>query len=86
MAKTFFDTTRDVDRFSGAIKELYSMEVRFRSWFHRLTEEDKAKYKTMYNSFAENISVARADLGALFSDYLVNSAAVLAEKETEGQS
>ena len=83
MEKTFTDNLEVIDLFSDEMKRIYSVQLRMRCWWRHLPESEKAKYETMYKSFAENISVARADLGAVFAEYLVNSAGAFAEKEAE---
>lgn len=83
MKKTFFDVTNDLQVFTDAMQNIHGQSLRIRRWYRHLDENGKEKFKSLYESFAGHIVDARADLGALMAEYMVETAAVLAEKETE---
>ena len=83
MAKTFFDVTSNLNVFADAMGNIYSQYLRIRRWHRHLDENGKEKFKELYQSFADNICTARADLGALMAEYMVHVAGTLAEKESE---
>lgn len=80
-----FLSTSEISSFTTDVQALSKMINRYEHWFDSLPKEKRTSLENLYKAFSTELSDAKSNLTALFSEVIVAGAADSARNNKEGK-